>query len=170
MVVSNLASSSRSTQARTGSHAAAWRPATHYPDAAIHALDPRFEKYWLKLSAVERLTTGLRWAEGPVWVGDGRYFRKEQRLAVFEVSGDRYDLVESLRQRPSRSFSLHHQRLPYSVVRISIIVLVGIETEQGPGLAHMKRQGSGDVEGPATRMGKDNPPRVQVKFFRYGLR
>jgi hypothetical protein len=50
-----------------------WRPATCYPDPAIHALDPRFEKYWLKLSAVERLTTGLRWAEGPVWVGDGRY-------------------------------------------------------------------------------------------------
>ncbi len=50
-----------------------WRPATFYPDPAIHALDPRFEKYWLKLSAVERLATGLRWAEGPVWIGDGRY-------------------------------------------------------------------------------------------------
>src|SRR5258705_12657110 len=50
-----------------------WRPATRYPDPAIHALDPRFEKYWLKLSAMERLTTGLRWAEGPVWFGDGRY-------------------------------------------------------------------------------------------------
>src|SRR5260221_7807812 len=50
-----------------------WQPATYYPDPAIHALDPRFEKYWLKLSAVERLTTGLRWAEGPVWFGDGRY-------------------------------------------------------------------------------------------------
>src|ERR1700710_1358228 len=47
--------------------------ASYYPDPAIHALDPRFEKYWLKLSAVERLTTGLRWAEGPVWFGDGRY-------------------------------------------------------------------------------------------------
>ena len=52
---------------------AGWRPATYYPDPAIHALDPRFEKYWLKLSAVERLATGLRWAEGPVWFGDGRY-------------------------------------------------------------------------------------------------
>src|SRR5438105_15919400 len=49
------------------------RAATYYPDPAIRALDPRFEKYWLKLSAVERLTTGLRWAEGPVWFGDGRY-------------------------------------------------------------------------------------------------
>jgi gluconolactonase len=52
---------------------AGWRPATYYPDPAIHALDPRFEKYWLKLSAVERLATGFRWAEGPVWFGDGRY-------------------------------------------------------------------------------------------------
>jgi gluconolactonase len=55
------------------SHLQGWRPATCYPDPAITALDPRFEKYWLKLSAVERLATGLRWAEGPVWVGDGRY-------------------------------------------------------------------------------------------------
>src|SRR3984885_9042609 len=55
------------------SHSAGWQPATYYPDPAIQALDPRFEKYWLKLSAVERLTTGLRWAEGPVWFGDGRY-------------------------------------------------------------------------------------------------
>jgi gluconolactonase len=50
-----------------------WQPATRYPDAAITALDPRFEKYWLKLAAVERLATGMRWAEGPVWFGDGRY-------------------------------------------------------------------------------------------------
>src|ERR1700736_5154508 len=55
------------------SHSAGWQPATYYPDPAIHALDPRFERYWLKLSSVERLTTGLRWAEGPVWFGDGRY-------------------------------------------------------------------------------------------------
>ncbi|WP_445489307.1 SMP-30/gluconolactonase/LRE family protein [Rhodopseudomonas sp. RCAM05734] len=50
-----------------------WQPATYYPDPAIQALDPRFEKYWIKLAAVERIATGLRWAEGPVWFGDGRY-------------------------------------------------------------------------------------------------
>src|SRR5438034_9675622 len=54
-------------------HSQGWRPASYYPDPAIHALDLRFEKYWLKLSAVERLATGLRWAEGPVLFGDGRY-------------------------------------------------------------------------------------------------
>ncbi|HEY7550257.1 MAG TPA: SMP-30/gluconolactonase/LRE family protein, partial [Hyphomicrobiaceae bacterium] len=50
-----------------------WQQATRYPDPAIVALDPGFEKYWLKLSCVERLYTGCRWAEGPVWFGDGRY-------------------------------------------------------------------------------------------------
>jgi gluconolactonase len=50
-----------------------WQQATRYPDPAIVALDPRFEKYWLKLSCVERLYTGCRWAEGPVYFGDGRY-------------------------------------------------------------------------------------------------
>ena len=50
-----------------------WRQATRYPDPAIVALDPSFEKYWLKLSCVERIATGCRWAEGPVYFGDGRY-------------------------------------------------------------------------------------------------
>ena len=57
---------------KTATHSAGWQPATYYPDPAIEVLDPRFEN-WLKLSAVERLATGLRWAEGPVWFGDGRY-------------------------------------------------------------------------------------------------
>jgi gluconolactonase len=50
-----------------------WKQSTRYPDPAITALDPRFEKYWVKLAVIERLATGCRWAEGPVWFGDGRY-------------------------------------------------------------------------------------------------
>src|SRR3954447_7293739 len=50
-----------------------WQPSPRYPDPAIEILDPRFAKYHIVLSAVERLTTGLRWAEGPIWIGDGRY-------------------------------------------------------------------------------------------------
>ncbi len=42
-------------------------------DAEKVAIDPRFEKYLLKLPAVERLTTGLRWAKALVWFGYGRY-------------------------------------------------------------------------------------------------
>ena len=45
-----------------------------YPDSAIETVDPRFEAYVLPNAAVERLHTGSRWAEGPVWFGDGRYF------------------------------------------------------------------------------------------------
>ena len=52
---------------------AGWRPHPRYPDPAITAIDGRFEQYWIKHSAVERLYTGCRWAEGPVWFGDGRY-------------------------------------------------------------------------------------------------
>jgi gluconolactonase len=57
---------------RSAAHPA-WQPASYYPDPAIHAVDPRFEKYWIKLGAIERIATGMRWAEGPVWFGDGRY-------------------------------------------------------------------------------------------------
>src|SRR3978361_227163 len=63
----------REQQMSESTERAGWRPATYYPDPAIHAVDQRFEKYWLKLSAIERIATGLRWAEGPVWFGDGRY-------------------------------------------------------------------------------------------------
>jgi gluconolactonase len=44
-----------------------------YPDAAIEVVDPRFAKYRIVNAGVERLYTGARWSEGPVWFGDGRY-------------------------------------------------------------------------------------------------
>lgn len=52
---------------------AGWRDFPRYPDPAIETLDPRFEKYRIYSAAVERLFTGCRWAEGPVWFGDGRF-------------------------------------------------------------------------------------------------
>ncbi len=56
--------------------ALAWsqdRTIVRYPDPAIETLDPRFAPYRLGSAAVERLWTGARWAEGPVWFGDGRF-------------------------------------------------------------------------------------------------
>lgn len=50
-----------------------WRPASRYPDPSVISLDPRFDAYRLPLAGVERLATGCRWCEGPVWFGDGRY-------------------------------------------------------------------------------------------------
>ncbi len=50
-----------------------WQPSEGYPDPAVQVLDPAFNKYRLLLASVERLATGMRWCEGPVWFGDGRY-------------------------------------------------------------------------------------------------
>src|SRR5438445_12247767 len=44
-----------------------------YPDPAVEVVDLRFVKYKVGNAAVERLYTGTRWSEGPVWFGDGRY-------------------------------------------------------------------------------------------------
>lgn len=49
---------------------AAWEPSQRLPDPAVEILDPSFAKYRLSLAAIERIATGLRWAEGPVWFGD----------------------------------------------------------------------------------------------------
>jgi gluconolactonase len=43
-----------------------------YPDPAVQIVDPSFAKYRVSNAAVERLATGYRWCEGPVWFGDAR--------------------------------------------------------------------------------------------------
>jgi gluconolactonase len=50
-----------------------WTPSQRYPDPAIRELDQSFQQYRIVLGAVERLATGCRWSEGPVWFGDGRF-------------------------------------------------------------------------------------------------
>jgi gluconolactonase len=50
-----------------------WQGSQRYPDPAIEIIDPAFERYRVFSAAVERLATGFRWCEGPVWFGDGRY-------------------------------------------------------------------------------------------------
>jgi gluconolactonase len=44
-----------------------------YPDPDIVALDPRFNKYKIGNTPIQRLHTGTLWAEGPAWNGVGRY-------------------------------------------------------------------------------------------------
>ena len=50
-----------------------WQPSERYPDPRVKSLHADFEKYRLASAAVELLATGTRWAEGPVWFGDGRF-------------------------------------------------------------------------------------------------
>ena len=66
LAVSALAATSKVAEA-------AMPEIARYPDPSFEILDPSFAKYRLDAGAVERLWTGGRWCEGPVWVGDGRY-------------------------------------------------------------------------------------------------
>jgi gluconolactonase len=43
-----------------------------YPDARLQILDQAFARFRINNAGVERLTTGYRWCEGPVWFGDQR--------------------------------------------------------------------------------------------------
>jgi gluconolactonase len=47
-------------------------PGTRYPDPRVQALDPRF-KYRIGNAGIERVATGFRWCEGPVYFRDGGY-------------------------------------------------------------------------------------------------
>jgi sugar lactone lactonase YvrE len=75
-----------------------WQPNERYPDASVRVLDPSFNKYRLPLASVERLYTGCRWSEGPVYFGDGRY------LLWSDIPNNRVlrwdeDLSQALQQR-----------------------------------------------------------------------
>ncbi len=48
-------------------------PITRYPDPSVEVIDSRFAQYKIGNAVIERLWTGSRWAEGPVWFGDGGY-------------------------------------------------------------------------------------------------
>jgi gluconolactonase len=44
-----------------------------YPDKNILTMDPRFAKYRIGNTPIQRLYTGMLWAEGPAWNGVGNY-------------------------------------------------------------------------------------------------
>ena len=48
-------------------------PSPRYPEPAVEVLDESFLKLRLYSTGIEQLASGFRWAEGPVWFGDGRY-------------------------------------------------------------------------------------------------
>jgi gluconolactonase len=50
-----------------------WSPSGRIPDPLVVDLDPAFKKLRISSAKVERLATGFRWCEGPVWFGDGRF-------------------------------------------------------------------------------------------------
>ena len=54
--------------------AAPWQePPVRYPDPRVKVLDPRFARYRIGNTPLQRLHTGTLWAEGPAWNAVGRY-------------------------------------------------------------------------------------------------
>ena len=72
-----------------------------YPDPDILVLDKRFAKYKIDNTAIQRLYTGMLWAEGPAWNGAGRY------LVWSDIPNNRADAL-ARRGRP-------RQRLPQAL-------------------------------------------------------
>ncbi|KPW69098.1 Gluconolactonase [Pseudomonas syringae pv. broussonetiae] len=54
-----------------------------YPDPLVSVLDDSFTQIRIFNASVEKLASGMRWAEGPVWIGDGRY------LLVSDIANNR---------------------------------------------------------------------------------
>src|SRR5262249_24922448 len=54
-----------------------------YPDPDLKVIAPRFERMILGLTAIERIGTGFRFTEGPVWFGDTR------QLLFSDIPNDR---------------------------------------------------------------------------------
>jgi gluconolactonase len=48
-------------------------PPIRYPDPDVIVLEDSFKKIKIGNAAIERLHTGMRWAEGPAWSGPGQY-------------------------------------------------------------------------------------------------
>lgn len=105
---------------REHNRSSGWREQPRYPDPAIEIIDPRFEKYRVFSAAVERLYTGCRWAEGPVWFGDGRYLLwsdiPNQRILKWEEETGRVSTYRkptnfangNTRDRQGRLVTCHH--------------------------------------------------------------
>jgi len=68
--------------ARADDFALGLLPGTRYPDPRIEVLDKRFTAK-IGNAGIERIMTGLRWAEGPCWSADGHY------LIVSDVANNR---------------------------------------------------------------------------------
>ena len=69
------------------------RTIVRFPDPAVEIVDERFRSMVVWQEVVERLWTGGRWLEGPVWFGDGRYLLfsdipNNRMLCWSEVTGE----------------------------------------------------------------------------------
>ena len=84
-------------------------PPEIYPDPDIIVIDPSFRQVLLGITAIHRIATGFKWAEGPAWSSEGQYF-------VFsDVQGNtQYRLLwDNLRATPFRKPSNNSNGNPF---------------------------------------------------------
>ncbi len=80
-----------------------WQPSQRYPDPRIVSVETQFSSLVLPLAKVERIATGFRWCEGPVWFGDTR------QLIWSDVPGncmyrwDEQSATTSIFRKPSKN-------------------------------------------------------------------
>ena len=67
-----------------------------YPEPAVEIIEESFRKYVIFNAGMERIFTGCRWAEGPVWFGDGGYllFSDIPNNRILRWSEDTNDVSE----------------------------------------------------------------------------
>lgn len=80
-----------------------WAPSPRYPDPRVRIIDPSFAKYRLSLAKVERIATGMRWSEGPVWFGDGRFLLWSDIPNNYMMKWDEETGAVSVFRRPSHN-------------------------------------------------------------------
>lgn len=88
-----------------------FEPSLRYPDPAVVILDPAFARIRLFAASVERLATGFRFMEGPVWFGDGRYLLVSDVPNNRTIRWDEVTQTASVFRQPSNHAAGHTRDL-----------------------------------------------------------
>ena len=123
-----------------------WTQPVRYPDPAVEILDARFARYRLGSAAVERLWTGARWAEGPVWFGDHRSLIfsdipndrilrwSEETGAVTVFRQPSFNANGNTRDRQGRLITCEHRARRVTRTELDGTITVLIDRFEGAGL------------------------------------
>ena len=117
-------------------------PGTRYPDPRIEPLDRRFT-YKQGNAAIERIATGFRWAEGPVWFGDSgtlifsdipnnrmlRWQEADGHLSVFRAPSNYTN--GNTRDRQGRLISCEHDARRVTRTELDGSITVLLDRHQG---------------------------------------
>jgi len=78
-----------------------WAPSQRYPDKLVVSVTPAFDQYKLPLAKVERIASGFRWSEGPVWFGDMQSLIWSDVPASIQYRWDEQTGQTSIYRKPS---------------------------------------------------------------------